>query len=200
MPHTFTQHLSTKSRQGQVTLILICVVAFGVDVCNAHASEPQDVTLWGKSVQDVQLALTMTNSVVESGSSIVVRATIKNTSTNTIRLDYTGMPSDFDLILTGGAGKIRHLIPAPIIVHMHVLLSIIPGEQRAWPIPVTFGSDISPGDYTLKAARTFSVTIGGNVDHGTGFGKPGTPRDSYINAGNFTADSNLLKVQVKSHL
>jgi len=116
----------------------------------------------------------MTNSIIDSGSSIAVLAVIKNGSTNAIQVADTGGKTDFDFFLTKGAGKLYDLTPTSDLNHLRKLVTINAGEQSASTIPVPFGKNLAPGDYTLKATRFI-------------FTKKGT----------FTLESNPLKVRVK---
>jgi hypothetical protein len=143
----------------------------------AQTNGPQTATNWGESVQGVQMAITMTNSVVEAGPEIPLVAVIKNSSTNKVKFYETGMPGDFYVALTGSAGERYDIIQLPITTHMQNLRAIYPGEQNVRTLPVSFGKNIRPGDYTLQAARGFYV---------------GDGDDGWIQL-----ESNLLKVQVK---
>jgi hypothetical protein len=40
---------------------------------------------------------------------------------------------------------------------MRQIATLKPGEERIDNIPVTFGENIDPGNYTLKATRSFTV-------------------------------------------
>ena len=154
----------------------IGLIVFGTSLCMAQSIDQSDNNNWGKSVQGVQLSITLTNSdvIVAAGSSITFVAVIKNISTNTIDIGYTALPSDYDAVLTSATGKIYHLIDSPLILRMNLTLPVNPGEQNVRLISATIRKDIEPGDYTLKAVRRF-----------------------YVNKHWLKVESNLLKVQVK---
>jgi len=139
--------------QIKITLPSICVIVFGI---NLGIAEPV-VTTWGNSVQGIRLSLTMTNTVADTGSSIGIVAAIRNSSTNAISLGFTGTPTDFDLVLAGGGGKLYHLIPPNDIDLATTVMIISPEQQRAWTISVTLEKNIKPGGYTLNAIRNFVV-------------------------------------------
>ena len=151
-------------------ILLLCVAA----VCTVHASNSQAITNWGNSVQGVQLAITMTNSVFQVGSSSTVESVTTNSSTNTITVDISAPTMNLGVFLTNDTGKSYHVTTPMMIRGPRQLVKIKPGEESAESIPVTFGENIEPGDYTLKATRHFSM-----------------------NGKDFELVSNLLKVQLK---
>jgi hypothetical protein len=181
----------------KIMLASICMVAFGVIPCLAQQSGTPEATDWGKSVQGVQLSITMTNDVVDAGALLNVVAVIKNASTNAIQLHSTGPITDYDLLLTNSVGKSYHLTPAAYITHRNTIETIYPGMHKISIMPVKFGENIKLGDYTLKATRFFSVVIGGNVSPKTGFGEPGNFSNVGVSGGNYRVESNLLKVRIK---
>ena len=141
----------------RIILISLCVINFGASACIAQTNGPQTIANWGEGVQDVQMAITMTNNVVEPGSEIPLLTVIKNSSTNVITVQEIDMPGDFYVALTGSAGERYDLIQLPIIVRSVSFRPINPGEQEVRTLPVTFGKNIKPGDYTLQATRWFWV-------------------------------------------
>jgi hypothetical protein len=174
------------------------MVVFAANFCNAQASGPldftnspgsiaqpwpeyqpkipQEATNWGVGVRGVQLLLYPTNTVIDGGSSITVLAVIRNTSTNSIQVIEKDAERNFDLLLTNVAGKVYHLTPHK--AGRNLSMEIVRGTQLALNIPVTFRSEIEPGDYTLKATRLFWME-----------------KDKKFEK--FEIESNLLKVQVK---
>ena len=180
-------------------LILICFGICGVRLCVAQSNAasgatnrvpfaphfwngvqpaaPIGATNWGKAVQGVRLSITMTNSVVQSGSSSIIVAVITNCSTNFVELGVTNPEVDFDPILTDGSGKVLHLIarpPPPLLTRSSTVMTMNPGEQCVWVLSVPFGNGIAPGGYTLQASRGFKTSDG-----------------------SFKLESNPLKIQVK---
>ena len=105
---------------------------------------PQEATNWGVGVRGVQLLLYPTNTVIESGSSITMLAVITNTSTNSIQVIEKDAESDFELLLTNVAGKVYDL--TPVLRGRRLSMEIKGGAQLALNIPVTFRSDVEPGD------------------------------------------------------
>jgi hypothetical protein len=152
------------------TLLLLCFAA----VFTVQAGNSQTITNWGESVQGVQLSITVTNSVFRVGSSAAVASVTKNSSTNVIVVDIFAPTVVFDLLLTSDTGKLYHVTTPMKIRGPRQLVEIKPGEESAESIPMTFGENIEPGDYTLKATRHFSM-------HGK----------------DFELVSNFLKVQLK---
>ena len=153
----------------------------------AQSTNHPEATDWGKSVQGVQLSITMTNNVFQAGSSTTVESVTKNSSTNDIVVDTFAPTAVFDVLLKNSAGKTYHVTtPTPIIGPSH-FVTIKPGEESAESIPVTFGKTrfgdiVDPGDYTLRATRHFSSS-----------------KEDYIHGGDgaFMLESNLIKVQIK---
>ena len=156
-------------------ILLPCFAA----VFTVQASNSQTITNWGESVQGVQLAITVTNSVFQIGSQATVLSVTKNFSTEVVKVDISAPTINFDVILTSSTGKLYHITTPTNIGYPTIFRTINPGEERAESIPVTFGKTrfgdtVEPGDYTLKATRHFSM-----------------------NGKDFELVSNLLKVQVK---
>lgn len=156
---------------------VICLVVLGTNLCMAQSIDQPNATNWGKSVQGVQLSITMTmtnSSAIEAGASFTLMAVIKNSSTNAVRVEYTALPSDYDILLISGAGKTYHLIIPPLQLRLNTSLAINPGEQDVRIIPVTIRKNTEPGDYTLQAVRDF-----------------------YIGETTLRLESNSLKVQIR---
>jgi hypothetical protein len=147
----------------KLVLISLCVLAIN----SVRAAD------WGQSVQGVQLAITMTNSVFQVGSSSAVASVTTNSSTNTIIVDISAPTIHFDVLLTNDTGKLYHITTRMDIREPGRLIMINPGEEQNESIPVTFGENIEPGDYTLKATRKFT-----------------------LNGGKFTLESNSIKVTI----
>jgi len=82
----------------KLVLISLCVLAIN----SVRAAD------WGQSVQGVQLAITMTNSVFQVGSSSAVASVTTNSSTNTIIVDISAPTIHFDVLLTNDTGKLYH--------------------------------------------------------------------------------------------
>jgi hypothetical protein len=176
----------------KVLSLTVCMSLFGANLCMAQSNTtignpdlsrlmpykgdqpkvPVHATNWGPSVRGVRLLIYMTNSVVESGSTANVLTVITNGSTNSIGLGFTALPSDFGVLLTGSGGRLYHLTAPPLALRINQRMTIMPGEQDARNIQVTFGEpihawedglrkNIEPGDYTLQATRNFE---GGKVE------------------------------------
>jgi hypothetical protein len=157
--------------------IAFVLVILGANRCVAQSNDLQVITNWGQNVQGVQFAVTVTTNVFKFGSSSVVTFVTKNFSTNTITVFVPASMSGSDVILTNDTGKLYHIISHPKNKNADALLSglapIDPGAEVVESIPVTFGENIEPGDYDLKATRHFSS---GKVD--------------------FTLESNLIKLRI----
>ena len=153
------------------------MINLGASVCKAQTNNSQKVTNWGESVQGVRMSITMTNKVVKTDSTISLEAVIKDYSTNAIAIEEIFMPGDFfNVALISDTGEKYDLIKPPIQVRAVTFKTINPGEQCVWSLPVTFGRNIKPGDYTLQATRWFWVKSTTNE---------------------FKLESNSLKVQIK---
>jgi hypothetical protein len=154
----------------KTTLVAISIAVFGTNPCIAQSSAHSDAISWGESVQGVQVSITMTSSVFQAGSHTTVMVVTKNSSTNYIYPTW-----HFDVLLTNGAGKLYRVRTSKhLFVERRYTVTIKPGEQNHEMIPVTFEENVEPGDYTLKATRSFTV-----------------------NGKDFKLESNLLKVQIK---
>jgi hypothetical protein len=155
-------------------LSVIIVLVLVVVPARAGSGSDQEATNFGKSVQGVQLAITMTNSVFQVGSSSTVASVTTNSSTNTITVDISAPTIHFGVLLTNDTGKLYHVTTRLDIREPGRLVTINPGEEQSESIPVTFGENIEPGDYTLKATRKFSSSDGED----------------------FTLESNSIKVKI----
>jgi hypothetical protein len=151
----------------------ILIYTLAVEVKSCIAQDSQTITNWCEAVQGVQLSITMTNNVFDVGSHSVVASVTKNSSTNTIIVDMSAPTVNFDVLLTNDTGKLYHVTTPMMIRGPRKLVAIQPGEESVESIPVTFGENIEPGDYTLKATRTFT-----------------------LNDKEFTLESNSIKVKV----
>jgi len=152
----------------------MCLIVFGTNLCVAQTTSQSDTNNWGNSIQGIQLSISMTNSVVETRSSIAVMAIIKNSSTNIIYSGELEDSADYDLILANDAGNKYHLIPRASWLHLVKTLTLNPGEQDVRTIFATIGRNTETGDYTLQATRTFNMV-----------------------GVRYKLESNLLKVQIK---
>lgn len=144
------------SMNTKIALISICVIAAGATPCIAQANDSQSITNWGPSVQGLQLAITTTNNVFAVGSSSVVTAVIENSSTNPVTIEVSAPTLYFDVLLRNETGKSYHITTRMMIRSRVRHVTVMPGKETVELIPVTFGKDIEPGDYTLTATRHVS--------------------------------------------
>jgi hypothetical protein len=152
---------------------IICAAVLAASQCVAQSNNSQIAANWGQSIQGVQLAIMMTNGVFQVGSSSSIVSVTENSSTNAIIVDMSAPTVNFDVLLTNDTGKLYHVTTPMMIRGPRKLVAIQPGEKSVESIPVTFREEIEPGDYTLKATRTFTS-----------------------NDGDFTLESNSIKVQI----
>ena len=157
-----------------MTLLTICTILIGSNPCIAQSNNAAESLHFGKSIQVAQLSITATNNVIQSGGPLTIVTIITNASTNVIDVIHTGQPGDFTIALTNGEGKSYQLTEPVRDSSMRYKIAIRPGEQITRNILVTFGKNIEPGSYIIKASRLF-----------------------WIRDDRFTLESNLLKVQVK---
>jgi len=133
---------------------------------------PEDATNWVPGIEGVQLLIYATNATFYRGTTITLVSVIRNGATNAIYLVESTPETDFNLLLTNRMGKVYHLTPLRETRNMS--RTIESAKLAPMSIPVTFGTNIEPGDYTLIATRVFSA-------HG----------------GNFEVRSNPLKFELK---
>jgi hypothetical protein len=142
----------------KITFIFVCMAAIGANRCMAQSNDSQTITNWGQSIQGVQLAIVMTTNVFSVGSSAVATFVITNSSANTITVTVPVSIVNSDVVLINDTGKIYDLTPHIGAIRMlsaHRQLN--PSEEDVESLSVTFGENIEPGDYTLKATRTFTL-------------------------------------------
>jgi hypothetical protein len=153
----------------------------------AQSVVPPAAADWGKSVQGVQLSITLATNVFQLGSSATVESLTRNTSTNDVVVDIFAPTAVFDVLLTNRTGKSYHITTPTAIRGPRQFVVLKPGDKSAEAIPVTFGKTrfgdtVEPGDYTLLATRHFSAATEDYVHEGEGA---------------FKLESNSLKVEVK---
>jgi hypothetical protein len=151
----------------------MCLLVITANLDLAQTNDPAQLTTWGRSVQGVQLSIRTTNSVFKGGEEACIETIITNSATNAVLFFRTGRDTDFDVLLTNGSGSGYHLTPRFISGSISRVI-INPTTQIAETIPLTIGTNIEPGDYTLQAYRGF---MSNDVD--------------------FRVESNPLKVHVK---
>jgi hypothetical protein len=154
-----------KPRYLLFSLSIIALLGLAVVSARAGSDSDQQATNWGNSVQGVQLSITMTNNVFQVGSSSAADSVITNSSTNAITVDISAPTIDFDVLLISDTGKLYDITTPLKIRELSIPVMINPGEEKSESIPVTFGATrfgnaVEPGDYTLKAKRTFSSSDG----------------------------------------
>ena len=163
------------------TMSICVIITLGANLSLAQ-NNTVGAASWGDSVQDVQLSIAMTNKVYQIGSSAIVQSVTKNSSTNVVAVDVSFPLASFDVALTNSAGKLYHVVSTPAaIAYPTVLKTLNPGEESAESIPVTFGENIEPGDYFLRATRHFGLSEASDI---------------HSREGMFTLESNSIKVQI----
>lgn len=140
----------------KITVMSLLLFLLGSNPCVAQAYSAKEGPKWGKSVEGVQLSISMTNDVVGQGRSFTMVTLITNASTNTVFFAHINATVDFQILLTNASGKLYNLTP-------HVAggsagrLMLDPGLNSQVAVPVTVGKNVEPGDYELKATRVFRV-------------------------------------------
>jgi hypothetical protein len=157
----------------KILAALTSFVTLASNMCIAESNNPPILMNWGKSVQGVQLSISITNNVIKPGEETRIKTIITNSGTNAIDLSMTGSDTDFDLFLTNGAGRGYNLTPE-FIVGSTFYYTVNKTNKFAEEIPLTVGTNVEPGDYTLYAYRRFSS-----------------------GDGHFRLESNPIKLQVK---
>jgi hypothetical protein len=153
----FPPFLSWKNQMtSKIAKLVVIAAILQLGVCPAQQIATEKAVEWGKDVQGVRLSLTMTNKVIDIGSTVEITAIIKNASTNSIGFELIGTPADYDLILTNATKKLYHLT-SPDDFDSSRWQSIDPGRENIRQITVTFKNNIAPGEYTLEASRVFGM-------------------------------------------
>ena len=138
--------------------LCLCAVFFGVNACVAQTNDSVTFTNWGESIEGVQMSIAITNNIIADSSQILIKAEIRNSSTNIIQLVELPPEEAFVVTSTSDYGTI-YLTPFPDSDRylMAKRTDLKPGESRDWNIPVTSGNN-GDGYYdTLKATRNFSI-------------------------------------------
>jgi hypothetical protein len=158
-----------------VVSIYVIVITANQDL--AQTNGPAQLTEWGMSVQGVQLSISITNSVIKAGEQMCIETIITNSATNAIDLSMTGRDTDFDLFLTNGAGRGYSLTSSDYMAGSTFYYTINKTNKFAEKIPLTVGTNVEAGDYTLLAYRRFT-----------------------LGDGHFRLESNPIKLQVKGSI
>ena len=145
----------------------------GANLCAAQTNGPLQATVWGKSLQGVQLSISMTNRSVVAGSSSALVATVTNASRNVARLLVTLGEPEVELLLTNASGLRYNLTPQPAD-SSRLSFELEPGKTSVSTTQAVIGKNIAPGDYTLTGTRWF-----------------------FANGSNLKLESNPLKIQIK---
>jgi hypothetical protein len=156
-------------------------------VCLAQSSDSQLTTNWGEPAFSVQLSIESSNKVFFAGSTNIISAKIRNSSTNFIYIVELNPMTDTAFFLTSKIGKTYRLTPSNQrnpSEHISISANIYPfnhelnvNETYEFSAPVVISTNIDTGSYQLKAVRYF--VIGKNR------------RESH------EIESNLLEVEVK---
>jgi len=118
---------------------------------------------------DVQLMVSLRNSVLLAGSTIPVKLQIVNSSTNTLTTGPSkpGVPI-FTMSLIKADGNRSHPItitpdPEPITTVLP-LINISAGETKVWDAQVALKKEIAPGDYLLMATLRLGLNGPNYID------------------------------------
>ncbi|MDR3576417.1 MAG: hypothetical protein P4L50_21320 [Anaerolineaceae bacterium] len=124
---------------------------------NGHA---QVSTNWGKPLYGVQLSISLSNSVMTTGATNVLRCWINNASTNKIDIfrDAVSFSPATSFLITNDSGKSFELIPA-ITYSSISAIHIKPGEVYEWSALAVVGKEVSPGDYELKGVQWMYIPL-----------------------------------------
>ena len=115
----------------------------------------------GPSGEGVQLSIALKSSDFPIKSKSEMTAVITNGSPHDIYLDTYSNPSDqtemFIVALTNTAGEIRYVTHLPLNSASAEFQTIKSGQEFTFTIPITFGAETAPGDYTLIATHGISI-------------------------------------------
>lgn len=135
-----------------------------VDFCSAQLSRLQTVANWGESINGVQLSATLSNSIIASGSAMMLQCLVKNSSTNLIAWLAVNEAQGFSVILTNDIGKVYFLTPEPeknnaeAAANFYALsMKLKAGKESASSVPIKIDRKIEPGNYQLIAKVYFHV-------------------------------------------
>ena len=107
----------------------------------------------------MSIALKSSDFPIKSKSEMT--AVITNGSPHDIYLDTYSNPSDqtemFIVALTNTAGEIRYVTHLPLNSASAEFQTIKSGQEFTFTIPITFGAETAPGDYTLIATHGVSI-------------------------------------------
>src|SRR4051812_16340386 len=95
-------------------LMILVFAALGMNQTTLSQELVTNLTNIGASVNGVTLSIGLSNRVVALGSTILLSARIKNSSTNVITVVESNTETDFTVFSASGSGKIyKQLTPKP---------------------------------------------------------------------------------------
>jgi uncharacterized membrane protein len=164
----------------KLLLIVGLFIILPAKFCAAQSTSTEQKVEWGQGVQGVRLSLIITNIVIEAGSTVRVAVVLTNGSTNSISVlfeVYAEGASDLEFTMANKEGTLYHFKPPLPSLNSVVNITLRPMGTRSLTIPVTFPSEIKPGDYKVKASRSFFPSVGPELE----------------------IESNSLEVRIKKH-
>jgi hypothetical protein len=163
-----------RARQKQILIssastAILCLVL--QQACSQQSASP------GAAVPGVRLSITLTNSLMPSGSATLLKCRITNISANALVLARSPGPTNsgndlFEVSLRSADGKVYVLTPS-FNAGSRMADRVGRGEERDYVVPLRIPGETPPGRYKLTAKRSLVA--------------PGAPE----------LRSNVLDVQVK---
>ncbi|HTR43385.1 MAG TPA: hypothetical protein VMH87_17370 [Pseudomonadales bacterium] len=167
-------------------IILIAGLLASGSKAQANEFQIQTNNDWGSPVSGVQMSITVSNTIISTGSGFIINIVIRNSSTNIIKLGESSPEKDFTAILTDKSGRLYQLTRNDPFFTRLLRMDLKSGESHNWILGVetdkyyessgfiATNSDIPQGNYTLSVTRNFSVSNG-----------------------RFKLESNVLKIQIR---
>ena len=142
----------------QKILCTILLLTIGVATCASQSVDSITNTIYGKTIQGVQMSIVLSTNVLTRGCLIGVFTEIQNGSTNDIYLSEIAPATDFLIVLTDGQGNKHELTDThPLIISHSFRMKLKPGEKGNWIVPVPIGKNLPSGESSLEAIRKFQM-------------------------------------------
>jgi hypothetical protein len=156
---------------------ILFAAGFVTAACTAQSTNTELLTTsWGKPDHNVQISISITNTLIVFGSNFVVTIELKNSSTNIVLVRESVPEADFTIYLLDGSGKTYQLTQSIVFFTRNFVSYLRPGQSRTWgfglsankyyepPGLIPIHKDIPRGDYRLKATGTFRLKNGAVIN------------------------------------
>jgi hypothetical protein len=118
----------------------------------------QDTNQWGEPVSGVQLSISSSNSVLSTGSTMILQCRVRNFSTNDVFFTLSDTRAMFEVSLISDSGKSYELNnPASQDATYNLPYKLTPGKTYESVLPLQVYKNIELGHYKLQATQNVRI-------------------------------------------